>query len=235
MIDWSKYFDHIFCIHYLANDRVNRHHQLINELSRVGIYQSGIFSFIYDEDSVITNDIMENARNKYFIGLDKYGKRVTINHYKAFNIAKICGYKNILVLEDDVCFLKDLDELEKYIQETSILNTDLIMYDYITYKNIYTNTELNCFATCYQLKNDGIDKMIKNLEHIHMYIIDLYFSTTNHYNFYAKDYEQPIVYPHVLSISKCPKRLALQRNNPAYKNCHIDINYDEYENFFYKT
>lgn len=226
-IDWNKYFDHIFCIHYISEDRIERHHQLINELKRVGIYDSGIFSFIYDENSIITNEIYENVRNNEYCSYDKYAKRVTINHYKAFNISKFCNYKKILILEDDICFLKDIQQIEYYLNQASNNDTDLIMYDYITYKMDNEN-ELNCFATCYQLNYNGIIKMIENIEYENMYVIDQYFSTLNNYIFYIGNYQQNVYFPQQLSISKCEKRLAIQRNNEAYQNGGININYDEY-------
>ena len=56
MINWNKYFDHIFCTIYVNNGRYN---SIVNELKRVGIIDSGIFDFIYLDDNMFTNDIFK--------------------------------------------------------------------------------------------------------------------------------------------------------------------------------
>lgn len=43
MIDWKHHFDHIFCLHYVPN--VDRKQRIESELKRVGILDSGIFSW----------------------------------------------------------------------------------------------------------------------------------------------------------------------------------------------
>ena len=49
MIQWNKYFDKIYCIHYI--NAIERMPRLLNELSRVGILNSGIFEWFYGYDS----------------------------------------------------------------------------------------------------------------------------------------------------------------------------------------
>ena len=114
MIKWNKYFDHIYCIHYKPH--VERFEELNNELKRVGILDAGIFEYIYtDED----NNEYKNPAYK-----------ITLNHKKCLEDAYNKCYGNILILENDVRFLKDINEIEKVLEQKPD-EADLILFDYI--------------------------------------------------------------------------------------------------------
>lgn len=114
MIDWKKYFDYIYCIHYKPH--IERFEELNNELKHVGILDSGIFEYLYTEED----------NNEYRIKANK----VTINHHKCLNHAYINGYNRILILENDIKFLKDLSLLEIYLENIPN-DADLVLFDYI--------------------------------------------------------------------------------------------------------
>ena len=114
MIDWKKYFDHIYCIHYKPH--VERFEELNNELKRVGILDSKIFEYFYTE-----KDDNEYKNQAY---------KVTINHKKCLEDAYKKMYANILILENDIRFLKDIDYIEKILEQKPS-DADLILYDYI--------------------------------------------------------------------------------------------------------
>lgn len=224
-IDWTKYFDHIFCIHYISKDRIERHHQLINELTRVGIYDSGIFSFIYDEDSLFTNKLYNDISIDTGYGVVDYSKRVTLNHYKALNISKLLGYKNVLIIEDDIVFLKDLQVIKNALEESQNKDFEVCQYDYINYSDIWY-----AFATCYHIRSKGIDKLLENIETSPTYVIDQYFTSTNEYYYTFGGDRHLISFPNLLNCIQNPTRIAIQRNNDAYKTANIEIDYNSYEN-----
>lgn len=111
MIDWKKYFDKIFCIHFMPfRERVAK---LNSELSRVGILNSGIFEPRYTFPSVHCMALYN---------LLKQNNLTTVPHNAAFNLmvttyniikeSMFMGYERILILEDDVAFLKNIDEIK---------------------------------------------------------------------------------------------------------------------------
>ena len=114
MINWKKYFDHIYCIHYLPH--VERYKELNDELNRVSILNSGIFEYLY------TKEDNTEYRVKAF--------KVTLNHKKCLEDAINNSYNRILILENDVKFLKDLSLLEQYLENIPE-DADLILFDYI--------------------------------------------------------------------------------------------------------
>ena len=234
MINWNKYFDHIFCIHYISEDRIERHNQLIKELKRVGIYDNKIFEFIYDIDNSFSNIIYNNEYLlKRFKCLDyeknsKYALRVTINHLQALYISKLLGYNRILILEDDICFLKDLNKIEEILENNinSLKQYNLCLYDYIDYDLMYV------FADCYALNTDGINILIDNITNNYnkdIYVIDTYFTKSNPITLYSGEYSINIDLPKLLNITTCGEiRLGLQRNNFEYNDSNI--NYNDYQN-----
>ena len=211
MIDWKKYFDHIFCIHYISKDRIDRHNKLIDELIRVGIYNSGIFSFIYDEDSLLTNTICNNFPVIFCENAQQYAKRVTINHYKALSISNILNYKHILILEDDIVFLKDLQFIENMLIDSQNKDFDICKYDSITYTD--NDLRVDVLATCYSVRNEGIKKLIKNIEHAPTYVIDMYFANKNNYIWILGNNKYDVSFPQTLSIYNVPYNIAMQREN----------------------
>lgn len=114
-IVWANYFDHIYCLHYLpARHKLPR---LMEELDRVGILDSGIFSLRETVPSPYDQIIFEKQKdpaccpNPIFVNICLEVRRILYN-------AKHFGYKRILMLEDDVAFLKNLDLLKNGLDKT---------------------------------------------------------------------------------------------------------------------
>ena len=114
MIQWNKFFGHIYCIHYKGH--VERFEGLNDELKRVGILDSGIFEYKYTD---IDNNHYKIAANK-----------VTIHHKECINDAIYNKYNRILILENDIRFLKDLSVIEDYLNQIP-KNADMVWFDYI--------------------------------------------------------------------------------------------------------
>ena len=123
MIDWKKHFDRIYCVHYLPYGE--RREKMESELRRVGILDSGIFSWRYTWDSPFYDELAKTPLNKALsVGYMKCG----LAHYFCVKEAYELGYERILLLEDDIAFLNDLDEIER-ILNLSPADYDLVLYD----------------------------------------------------------------------------------------------------------
>lgn len=111
MIEWNKYFDHIYCIHYKPH--VERYDQLCNEFKRINLIDNSSFSFWFTDK--------ENKNNVL---------TVSRKHLEVYDDAIKNGYQKILVMENDIRFLKDINIVEEYLN--CIPNHyDLILFDYV--------------------------------------------------------------------------------------------------------
>ena len=112
-IDWSKYFDAIYCFHY--SGYANRKPVIDAELDRVGILHSGIFRYWYTARTPLDIKIRDMMKPTY---PDFYNERagivmcLTLAYYMVCNAALQAGYKRILTLEDDITFTQELDYLK---------------------------------------------------------------------------------------------------------------------------
>ena len=123
-MDWTEYFDHIYCIHYLPDK--HKLPRLTAELSRVGILGSGIFEFRYTTPSPYDNIIWE--KEKGGLAPKPAFVNICLEVRKCLAEALAFGYKRILLLEHDVCFLKDLEELDKGFAQTPV-GFGVVQYD----------------------------------------------------------------------------------------------------------
>lgn len=136
MINWKKYFDHIYCIH--SNDS-NIDNAI--ELNSIGILESGIFSFQY------------YTLDRQFIYY-KYFKDIAL--IEVIKDAYINKYNNILILRDDFKFTKlnienILSSLTDYIyvvlNENDVCEDALILrkpiIDYIAQLTLHVDTSIN--------------------------------------------------------------------------------------------
>ena len=133
-IDWSKYFDHIYCLHYLPDKA--RLPIITKELDRVGILKSGIFSFYWTFpsrfDTVIRNSV--ELKNVYFFNEhSSVVTNITYNNYRIVKESIGLDYDRILILEDDVLFLHDLNKIKELLDHIPS-NWEFIQFDRC-YKN----------------------------------------------------------------------------------------------------
>lgn len=127
MIEWSKYFDAIYCLS-LA-DNIERRKLMREELTRVGIMWSGVFHW------KIT---VRNKFYKYIWGnkdfpCDEWWKAVpnalncTMGHYEIMKEALACGFMMVLIIEDDVRFLYTLKDIEDMLE--NLPEYDICLFD----------------------------------------------------------------------------------------------------------
>ena len=172
MIDWKKYFDHIYCIHYIPYKE--RYKTCLDELTRVGIRGSGIFSWKLTWDSPIFNKLYEVYKSAPSLGCMKVG----LAHYFAIKEAYELGFKRVLILENDNIFLKDLERMEEILD--NLPDSDIILLDKVPavtakYNEAVVNDKINddfidighkfyVFANCYVLTRKGMEHVLKNQE-----------------------------------------------------------------------
>lgn len=112
MINWSTYFDRIFCIFHLPYH--NRMPRLKEELSRIGILDSGIFEWRYTTPSPYDKTVWNSLSNKQNISQVCYVNQL-LELQRILKESIELNYVRILVLEDDVAFLNEIDELDKIL------------------------------------------------------------------------------------------------------------------------
>lgn len=113
MINWTKYFDAIYCLHYLPNKERGKTIQA--ELDRIGIGSSGILHYKYTYPSPFDKVLLKSLPyNKKFVLQHVLPRAINagMGYYSIYQEALGLEYNKVLVIEDDVAFLKDLNELE---------------------------------------------------------------------------------------------------------------------------
>lgn len=116
VIHWGKYFDRIYCLHYTGHlgERICSHNK---ELARVGILDSGIFEYRYTTKDPFERHVEHAVKrlatkdevNRAYVNLMLATARI-------YREALALGMKRILVLEDDIRFLKDLTKVKDMLE-----------------------------------------------------------------------------------------------------------------------
>lgn len=106
-IVWNNYFDKIYCITHLPNDSRKEH--LRKELERVGLWESPILEMRYTVACPYDNLILQFVRRQ---GTKRISYvNLSLENLKILKTSFLLGYSRILILEDDVSFLSNLQEL----------------------------------------------------------------------------------------------------------------------------
>lgn len=183
MIDWTKYYDKIYCINFC---QYTKRKQLMQfELNRVGILNSGIFEWYFTTNRSLDKEFENYLHNKFNYCLSPQDSvSLTLGHYNVFKDAYFKGYNRILIIEDDMRFLKDLNLLKQILQHRPE-NMNLILYDkfvfnlntlpHFTPVNDYFSIYSQCCSSgCYELDRIGMQKMLQKLEK-QIHAMDYYF------------------------------------------------------------
>lgn len=186
---WQRYFDRVYCLHFLPQE--NKIARLKSELSRVGLWGNPIFEMRYTSptqyDSMIWDREKDRARDPQvcFVNICLEVRRILAE-------AKSAGYQRILLMENDVAFLRDTAELCRILEQTPN-DCDVVQYDKFVndgeakflYEQRLTEARINdCFiestgllltsAACFALSARGINEMLRLLDE-HIYATDLVF------------------------------------------------------------
>lgn len=172
MIDWKKYFDHIYCIHYLPYKE--RYRKCVDELTRVGIRESGVFSWKLTWDTPLFDRLYQVCNAAPSVGCMKIG----FAHYMCIKEAYELGFNHVLILENDNIFLKDVNKIEKILNDLPD-DYDICLLDKIPavsakYEDAVKNATNESFididkkfyvlANCYALSRKGMEHIIKSQE-----------------------------------------------------------------------
>lgn len=124
---WRIHFDHIYCIHSLADTERTRHIGV--ELARTGISDSGIFSFVYTAPDPWERRIAEAFPES--VGRHPSALKflnLAMAQARMLRESLALGYGRIMVAEDDVCFLHDLDAVQDAL-EAIPTKADVVQFD----------------------------------------------------------------------------------------------------------
>lgn len=195
MIQWQKYFDKIICINYVQFK--TRKELMEFQLNRVGILNSPVFEWLFTYQGPY-----EEMQREMLDPEHKLNSLATFScmmgHLNAVKKAFYSGCKNVLILEDDARFLRDLDLIEKILQNRPKEDQyDLIMYDkfitddnggYKGYKYLISNKEkyINEYyirftqnllsAACYELNRTAMQIIITLSDSEKRTVPDYYFN-----------------------------------------------------------
>lgn len=113
IIDWKRYFDRAYCFHFVKD--AARLPGLTEEFRRVGLLDSGIFRWVTTYPEVWERKLIEampkvwpSGATKTAVGFLNLGMATM----RTLREALYDGCRRVLFLEDDIRFLKDMDELE---------------------------------------------------------------------------------------------------------------------------
>ena len=129
LIDWSKYFDAIYCIHFLPNRA--RYASISQELSRVEIKDSPVFKFKFTYPNVYDTLAMPKMLGQF---RNPTAVNLCLAFYNLFLESLWLGHEHILILEDDIRFIPELEKL-KVILDHMPEDYDYIHYDKLLSKS----------------------------------------------------------------------------------------------------
>ena len=197
-IDWKKYVDQIYCITLTKRNNEN----LYKELKRVDILDSGIYYEKEFINSPLFKTLYNNFNNNEVIHrYYNYSFDNLMSNYYYMKHAKSHDYKKILIIEDDVVFLKNkkyiIDILESYnnIEESNtIFLGNLIHFDMYNFDEIGWSYE-NIFYYYDRMFRLNINKVEPNISILggaafNMYDYDAYNNMINlieNYEFFSID------------------------------------------------
>lgn len=103
MIDLTKYFDKIYCIN--LDSSTDRWIETVKEFEKWGITGVERYSAVNGDTLNIESEILIPGE----IG-------ITMTHINIINECKKRGYKNVLIMEDDVYFTEDILKFNEYME-----------------------------------------------------------------------------------------------------------------------
>lgn len=232
---WHHHFDRIYCVHYLpAKEKIAR---LKEELLRVDIMDSGILEMRYTCPSKYDIEIFKNHQHETYAPNIGY-VNLCLEIRKILYEANHLGYSNILLLEDDIAFLKDKMEIAR-ILSVSPKDYDIVQYDKFVNNNgwmleewkkrvaeqkindsfIDASGTVFTSAACMSLSTKGIESMLRVMDDTIMATdIAPYFMNDCKYAVALKNLAIQVFY------GKCnsTKTVKIEMLHKAYRNTGVD-------------
>ena len=143
---WRERFSHVYCVSYAPYKE--RREKLIEELKRVGILNDKaddngkpFFTFHMTVDNKFEQNLLYTSWFKHPTNNKRFNRgalSLAMGHYHVMKEALALGYERILVIEDDIAFLKDKDEIFNMLR--AFPKSDIVMLDKITpQKNLWNS------------------------------------------------------------------------------------------------
>ena len=190
MIKWEKYFDKIICINY--SEFRNRKQLMDFELKRVGILDSPVFEWEITFNGPFEKMFYKMVHDKNNT-LTQSRISCILGHLNAIKRAYYTGCKNVLIIEDDERFLRDLDKLQQILDKIpegqyDVLLLDKLVWGYAYYQHIldkkenYLNDQFVKYdkaawsAGCFALSRRGMEIIISLNDVNDINISDFYFN-----------------------------------------------------------
>lgn len=137
---WRDTFSKVYCVTYAPY--IERRKPLVEELVRVGILHEGynngeadpFFKMHYTVPNPIEEKLLDHPGFKWPKNNMRFNKgalSLALGHYAVMKEAIYLGHLRILIIEDDVAFLKDLSKIYD-ILDNMPLSADLVMFDKVT-------------------------------------------------------------------------------------------------------
>ena len=104
----NNFFDHVFCINLVESKE--RRQSATDRFTKLGIDVEFFNATRYGFNKYMFNMFNNNKYNGHDFG-NANEVNCSISHYSCIRIAKERGYKSILILEDDVVFLKNFNDI----------------------------------------------------------------------------------------------------------------------------
>lgn len=150
---WDR-FDKIVCIHYLAYKN-ERFKNIATELKRMGILDNPKFEWEFTVPNVF-NDLVRFPKGRIGRFFTTQEKPYAIQYYTLMKRLLMMGYERVLVIEDDVAFLKDLDRV-KWILDATPSDWDIVNYAPDRRKGWLGNGK-GFWGHYYDLKGNEVDR-----------------------------------------------------------------------------
>lgn len=243
IIDWKKYFDKIICVHYLSyNDRL---FFLKQELHRVGITDDILeFSYTYNTPYVdILHAVFKNSDATNCINTAAVS--CALGHYNAIKIAYENNCKKVLIIEDDIAFLKNIEQIKETLDNVPddadvVLFDKFIHFDTDTYNKMVKDNSVNKYFTkfnnediasacCYMLSRKAQCDFIKIYEK-YLMVADICFTQyeSSHKYFANNNIAIQNQYDYCMNY----RYYGTESMNSGYKP--INIKYEDYNLYDFK-
>lgn len=200
IIDWKKYVDHIYVVDFTktTNNRVI----MTKELKRLGMYDIDLLTIFSNISTPFYKELYKHFNTND--SLDKcyaYNFDCTMAHYFCIKQAYELGYDHIMVLENDMCFLKNkqyiknilescyesYDRFDTFVLDNNIPLTNIFSLNYSDYVEDLQNfnTVFLCnegglrSAGCNIYNRKAMTQIIQYYENFNFVIIDVYETNNN--------------------------------------------------------
>jgi len=117
MIDWTSKFDRIFCINFSAYSE--RRRGMEAELRRIGILGLPNFSWKYTVACPMYQILFDTMKKRGYTECRTQTEfNIAMANFECIKSAYMAGCRNVLIIEDDIRFLRDIGKIEQIFDAT---------------------------------------------------------------------------------------------------------------------